>query len=253
MPGGTLIVSRAENLFPYCRKRFLELGFTDVEATREEKDSLNMVINELKPRLVLMSSGFYHAATPYMAGQILKRFPKLNIATVSLGEFPDYIAAWFHFHHVKSYVNLWEGYEEFYRGLQIVRQGGEYISPGAQREIERFSEWPDTNEETTKRLMEVLVLLCDGFSPKDIGASLQISRNAVTYHLKRLYRIFHVKNREGMVGMAWELGLITKSDRCFYVRKKEDGPLPAWAAVRMDRKVSRHGNQNEKRNIPGGR
>jgi hypothetical protein len=64
-----------------------------------------------------------------MTGQMLKRFPKLNIAAVSLGEFPDYLAAWFYFHGVKSYINWWDGYEEFYKGLEIVRQGGAYISP----------------------------------------------------------------------------------------------------------------------------
>jgi DNA-binding CsgD family transcriptional regulator len=79
--------------------------------------------------------------------------------------------------------------------------------------------------------MEVLILLCKGFSHKGIGESLQISRNTVTYHLKRLYRIFHVNNREGMVAMAWELGLVTRGD-VFYERRQELGPLPAWAAVK---------------------
>jgi DNA-binding NarL/FixJ family response regulator len=250
MPGGTLIVSRANNLFAYYQKRLLELGFTDVEATGEEKDSLNMVINELKPRLVLIGSGFYHAGTPYMMGQLLKRFPKLNIAAVSLGEFPDYLAAWFFFHGVRSYINLWDGYEEFHQGLQIVRQGGTYISPPVQKLIELFSEWPDTNDKVTKRLMEILILLCRGFSPDDIGDSLQVNRNTVTYHLKRLYRMFHVHNREGMVGLAWELGLVTAKDMCFYNRKDPVGPFPAWAAVKIGEKKE-NDYQNEKWRVPG--
>jgi hypothetical protein len=95
LPGGTLIVSKAIKLFPYYKKRLNDLGFMDVEAAGEEKDGLNMIINKMKPRLVLAGSGFYHAGTPYMAGRLLKRFPKLNIAAVSLGEFPDSLAVWF--------------------------------------------------------------------------------------------------------------------------------------------------------------
>jgi hypothetical protein len=38
---------------------------------------------------MLVESGFYHACTPYMMGRLLKLFPKLNIAAVSLGEYPD--------------------------------------------------------------------------------------------------------------------------------------------------------------------
>jgi DNA-binding NarL/FixJ family response regulator len=127
---------------------------------------------------------------------------------------------------------FWEGYEEFVRGLETVRRGGAYISPRVQKLIDRFPEWPDTEEEDTKRLMEVLIMLCSGISQKDIGTSLQISRNTVSYHLKRLYRIFHLENREGMVALAWEVGLVTKNDSCFFRRDRETGPVPVWAGVK---------------------
>jgi DNA-binding NarL/FixJ family response regulator len=251
MAGGTLIVSRAKPLFPFYQQYLPGLGFKDVEATGEEKDSLNMVINELKPRLMLVESNFYHAGTPYMMGQILKRFPKLNIAAVSLGEYPAILGAWFYFHGVKSYVNFREGVEEFLKGLAIVRQGGAYISPRVQKLIDQFPEWPDTEGEDTKRLMEVLIMLCGGISQNDIGASLQISRNTVGYHLKRLYKIFHVENREGMVALAWELGLVTREDVCFLKRDNELEPLPVWAAVKLGRK--KNDPKNEKRRVPAGR
>jgi hypothetical protein len=90
-----LVVSRATKLFPYYKKSLEELGFKDEEVTGEEKDSLNMVINKMKPRLVLVGSGFYHAGTPYMMGRLHKTFPKLDIAAVSLGGFPDSLAVWF--------------------------------------------------------------------------------------------------------------------------------------------------------------
>jgi DNA-binding NarL/FixJ family response regulator len=230
-----LIVSRAVNLFPHFIKRLTELGFKDVEATEEEKDSLNAVINEKKPRLVLIASGFYHAGTPYMAGRLRKDFPNLNIAAVSLGEFPGSIAAWFIFHGVKSYLDLWEGCEEFHRGLQTVREGGAYISPRVEKLINRFTEWPETKTKVPKRLLEILVLLCNAFIPEDIGALLHINRNTVNKDLKELYRIFHVKNREGMVALAWDLGIVTGRDTCFYGRKREEaGRIPEWAEVKRN-------------------
>jgi hypothetical protein len=128
LPGGTLIVSRAKNLFPYYKRSLEDAGFKDVEITAEEKDSLNMAINEKKPRLVLVGSGFYHAATSYMMGRVLKLFPKLNIAAVSLWELPDEIAVWFIWHGVKSYLDIWDGDKEFYKGLEEVRNGKAYIS-----------------------------------------------------------------------------------------------------------------------------
>jgi hypothetical protein len=95
MTGGTLVISRMVKLHDRIKKRFEEFGFTNVVITGEEKDSLNYVINELKPRLVIIGSGFYKAATPYMAGWLLKGFPKLRIVAVSASEYPDDVAAWF--------------------------------------------------------------------------------------------------------------------------------------------------------------
>jgi DNA-binding NarL/FixJ family response regulator len=239
-----LIVSRAEKLFPHYKRRLTELGFKDVETTSEEKDSLNTVINEVKPRLVLIGSGFYHAGTPYMAGMILKNFPNLTTAAVSLGEFPDSLAAWFIWRGVKSYLNLWEGYEEFHNGLQEVRRGKAYISPGVRKMMDRSPEWPETKDKMQRRQMETLILLCCGFVPKDIGDAMHIDRRTVGRHLEELYKMFHVKNRGEMVAAAWGLGIVTEKDVCFYSRKREKtGPLPEWAAVKlkMERRVLRSG------------
>jgi DNA-binding NarL/FixJ family response regulator len=240
MPGGTLIVSRAKNLFPYYQRRLLELGFKDVEATGEEKDSLNFVINEVKPRLVMVDSGFYHAGTPYMMGRLLKTFPKLNIAAVSMGEFPDTLAVWFIWHGVKSYVNFWEGYEKFHEGLQEIRKGNAYITRNVRRLIDLFPEWPQTrNKDIPKRQMETLVLLCNGFISEHIGNSMHVTGRTITTNLDKLNQTFHVKNREALVSMAWGLGIVTDKDMCFYDRKGDTGPLPEWAAAkkRMNKEV----------------
>jgi DNA-binding NarL/FixJ family response regulator len=232
MPGGTLIVSRAQNLFSYYRKRLIDAGFKDVEATGEEKDSLNFVINEKNPHLMLVDSGFYHAGTPYMMERLLKTFPKLNIAAVSLGEFPDYLAVWFIWRGVKSYLNFWEGYEEFYQGLEEVRQGRPYISPDVQRLMDEFGEWPDTSSKVTRRQMEVLILVCNGFTAESIGKTLYISRATVNWHLDKLYKTFHADGREALIRAAFALKLVTDKDLIFYDREKQIEPLPDWAAVR---------------------
>jgi DNA-binding NarL/FixJ family response regulator len=240
LPGGTLVVSRAKKLFPHYKKRLLDLGFKDVEVTGEEKDSLNMVISELKPGLVLIGSGIYHAGTPYMAGQLLKRFRKLNIAAVSIGEFPDSLAVWFIWRGVKSYVNFLEGVEEFYFGLEEIRQGRQYISPAVRRLMDGFPEWPETREKITKRYLEILILLCNGFTPDQIGNELHISGRTVSTRLNEIYKMFHVNNREEMVAMAWGLGIVTGKDTPFYRGRSDIEPFPEWAAVKLKTDRMRH-------------
>jgi DNA-binding NarL/FixJ family response regulator len=236
VPGGVLIVSRAKNLFPYFKKVLEDAGFKDIELTSEEKDSLNTVINETNPRLMMVDSGFYHAGTPYMMGQLLKKFPKLDIAAVSLGEYPDEIAAWFIWHGVRSYLNFQDGEKEFFEGLEEIRKGKPYISRSVRRLLDLFPVNPNVDDKITKRHLEVLVLLCKGHLLEEIGSLLYVSKNTVTAHLKRMYKIFHVQSREAMVSMAWELGLVTTKD-CFYRRKKDSEALPEWAEIK--RKASK--------------
>jgi DNA-binding NarL/FixJ family response regulator len=227
------MVSRAKKLFPHIKKRLVDLRFPDVEVTGEEKDSLNRVMNEKKPKLLLVGSGFYQAGTPYMMGELLCQFPKLNIAALSVHDYPDSLATWFIWHGVKSYFDLWEGFEEFHQGLQDVRHGKNYISPNVRHLIDLFPEWPDTKSKVTKRQMEIVVFLCCGFVPEHIGDEMHITRRTVTNHLKDLYKMFHVKNRAEMVAHAWKSGLVTEKDMRFIDRERTTQPLPEWAAVKQ--------------------
>jgi len=230
--GGVLALSRAAELRTEIQRRLEMSGFEDVTVTDEENEALNTVICNKKPRLVIIDSWFYQDGTPYRVGELIKLFPKLNIAVVSVHDFPVSRAPWFIWEGAKSYLSLWEGYGEFQRGLRIVREGKQYISPKVQRLIEHCEEWPDTKSRMTKRQKECLVMLCCGLIPVQIGEILHISRSTVYNHLNSLYNAFHAGSREEMIALAWEMELVTPQDIRLYNRKKECLPLPEWAAVK---------------------
>jgi len=233
MLGGTLFVSKAEKLFPYYKKLFEQTyGYKDITFTCAGKDGLTMAINELKPHLLIMDSWFYQAGTPYMTGELLECFPELNIAAISFHDYPASLAAWFIWRGVRSYINLWDGEEEFRRGILAVREGEQYVSPLVLALIEQHHEWPDTKCKLTRRQMECLTLLCCGFVPERIGDELHISRKTVSNHLDSLYKTFHVKNREEMVAVAWGLQLVTTDDIRFIDRTLYSSTLPKWAETK---------------------
>jgi DNA-binding NarL/FixJ family response regulator len=235
MTGGTLVVSRANLLFPLF-KRLLEneAGFAHLSFTTAEKDALNTAIVKHNPRLLMIDSDFYYGATPYMIGEIHLSFPELEIAVISLTDYPSSLSAWFIWEGAKSFISLWDGDEEFYHGLMLVREGKQYISPKVQHLIDIQPEWPDTHNKLTKRLKECLIMLCCGFVPAHIGAVMHITRKTVNNHLKTLYNIFHVNNREEMVAVAWTIDLVTKKDIRFYDRKRECKRFPEWVAIKKN-------------------
>ncbi|MCL1991950.1 MAG: LuxR C-terminal-related transcriptional regulator [Spirochaetes bacterium] len=234
MAGATIFLSRATMLHRETKERLEKLGFEDVIVTDIDKDALNFLIRKEKPKLLMIDSAFYQACTPYMTGELHRLFPKLNIAAISVYDYPQSLAPWFIWHGATSYANLWEGYEEFHKGLEIIKQGKSYISPKTQELIDLHPEWPDTKSKVTKRMQECLILLCCGFEPQRIGEELGITKKTVYNHIGFLYETFHVRNREEMVALAWQMGIVTQSDIRFYgADNNKKKSLPEWAAIKM--------------------
>jgi DNA-binding NarL/FixJ family response regulator len=240
--GGTLIISRAAANFPDFKHYLETFGFQDVEATSEEKKRLCRLIGEMKPRIVFIESCFYSCATPYMMGRLLRDMPRLRIAAFSIGEFSDDLALWFYFHGLKGYLNCREGKDEFDYGLEEIRKGREYFSPGVRGLIDLYSEWPEIHLDVTRRQMETLLFLCNGFMTKEIANYLNVSRRTVEWHLKELYGIFHVHTKEELIKAAVYLDLFTKKDMSFYGGTWKPPSLPEWAAAKQ--MLSRRGKND---------
>jgi DNA-binding NarL/FixJ family response regulator len=227
MPGGTLILSREKHLYPYLGKRLVELGFTNFEITGEERDSLNSIINDAKPRLVLVDSGFYECSTPYMMGQLLKTFPKLNIAAVSVFyKIPDDLAMWFIFNGVKSYINFLEGPDEFYGGLDKVREGKEYISPGVIERMNMRREMAEPARNITPRQIEIIRLLCNGFTGREICNVLAIADDTLSVQKRNIYTCLNVRNEKELIRVALLLKCISVEELRFFGGKYLLNPQP---------------------------
>jgi DNA-binding NarL/FixJ family response regulator len=229
--GGTLLLSREKQLYPYLEKRCKELGFANFEITGEERDSLNSLINDMKPWLVLVGSSFYECSTPYMMGRLLKMFPKLTIAAVSaFNKIPDDLAMWFIINGVKSYVNFFEGSDEFYSGLNKVRQGKEYVSPGVLKRMDMRREMADPAGNVTPRQMEIIRLLCNGFTGREICGVLAIAEDTLSVQKRKLYTTLNVRNEKELIRVALLHGWITVEGLRFYGREYTLNPLPEKTA-----------------------
>ena len=238
--GGTLFVSRAINLHNEYKQELESLGFRNVTVTAVEKDGLNNLIDELEPRLLLMDSRFYEIATPYMMGEIIKCHSDLYTAAVSFDDYPLCRAAYFIFYGVTSYVDKWEGMEEFNKGMKLVRDGEKYIAPMLDKVISGM-DWPDVKSKMTKRLMDCVLMLCNGFRIKRMCDTMHLGRSTVENHLHHLYEIFGVEGREEMVALAWKLHLVNDDDIKFYDDRVLNFSMPDWMEKKkeIDRRIAR--------------
>jgi len=235
MPGGTLVVSRAVNLYPFIRKKLTEMGFENVVVTGVEKDGLNMLIREMKPRLVFMGAKFYRSETPYMIAALHKAFPKLNIAAVCASDFPDDLAMYFIVNGARSYVNLLEGEEEFLKGMGEIRDGRAYIAPGVQRRIEMRSVYPRPTGELSGRQVAMARLIANGFTGAEIADTLHISEGTVDNGKSGIYTALNVRNEREVIRTAINLGIVRPEELDFFPRDYVLKPKPYKVKGRRDK------------------
>src|SRR5215510_1066815 len=174
-----LLISRSINNQIYFKTELENRGFPKVFVTNADKDALNFLINELKPKLVIIGAGFYYCSTAYMMSLLLKKFPELNIAAVSISPYPADLAMWFIFNGVKSYFNFYDCADEFFIGLDCIREGKRYVSKPVQERIDIRRDLPMPAQILSQRQFEVVKLLCNGFTSWEIGDVLHISESTV--------------------------------------------------------------------------
>ncbi len=102
--------------------------------------------------------------------------------------------------------------EEFFELLAGIERGEPALSPRlAGRILEEFRrsrrapDRPDADD-LTERELEVLRLLSQGASNREIAAALHISENTVKFHIKNILDKLHLRNRAEVVAYAARRG-----------------------------------------------
>ncbi len=69
------------------------------------------------------------------------------------------------------------------------------------------------SEDLTEREKQVLELVAEGATNRDIASRLNVTENTVKYHLKNILEKLHLRNRAQAVAYAMQAGLLKKGTR----------------------------------------
>ena len=247
MTGGTLIVSREVNLLQHYKERLEALGYKNVAYTANDKDGLNMVINELKPKTVFVEADFYDSATPYMMSLLVKRFKRISFVVVSMSRYPPDRGMCFIINGVKSFLYYPDGIEQFYRGLECVRDGNIFISPSVQERFEIRDDLPRPAVELTEKEIEVARLVCNAYTGPEIADTLHLSLRTVNFHKRELYTNLSIRNENELIRVMQYLGIVKQNELNFYGRNYELSPMSC--KKKEDRKMKRAKKNEQKAKI----
>ena len=98
--------------------------------------------------------------------------------------------------------------EQLVAAVRVVRDGGRYLDGHAQAAVAEGGETPDPYGTLTEREREVLHLICDGATTKEIASTLGIGDKTAENHRGRVLRKLDLGNTAELVRYAARHGLV---------------------------------------------
>lgn len=155
-----------------------------------------------KPDLILMDINMSPINGFDATKIILREAPDALVVAISMHALPAYARRMFQM-GAKGYVTKNSSKEEFVSAILEVKAGNKFICQEiknivAQQELEDGGGHPDMNS-LSKREIEVVQLIKEGLSSKEIAKSLTISLKTVEVHRYNILRKLKLKNTASLV------------------------------------------------------
>lgn len=114
--------------------------------------------------------------------------------------------------------------EQFLALLTGIKQGESPLSPGMaakvltefarlQQERDLADRAADKTSLLSSQQVEILKLVAQGLTYKEIGGLVYLSEASIKYHMGEIMQRLHLENRSQVIAFAAELGLTAKRDR----------------------------------------
>lgn len=141
-----------------------------------------------------------------------KELKQVKVLILSMYQSSDYMLRTLQ-SGARGYVLKGASTEELVKAIELVHAGETFFSPEITRlALNHFVQGTGDGTglaELTNREREVLALVADGFSNKDIASSLGLGVRTVETHREHIMRKLHVHNVAGLTRLAIANGLIT--------------------------------------------
>lgn len=197
-----ILIADDHHLFRDGLARILnDLPQVTVIASVENGDEAIRKAEELKPDVILMDVNMPHTTGVEATRQIHARQPEIKIVMLTISEREDdlfeAIRAGARGYLLKSATS-----NELMEAIQHVQAGEAMIAPAmAMKLMEVFAAQhtptriADAVDDLTGREHEVLGLVAQGLSNKEIGAQLSLSPHTIKAHLRTILDKLHLRSR----------------------------------------------------------
>ncbi len=186
-------------------KKLLEPEY-DVVATVGDGRALVRIAATLKPQVIIIDIGM-PLLNGLDAGQQIKRILRsVKLVFLTMNTDPVLAAEAFR-RGASAYLLKTCAASELAVAIREVLKGMSYLSPAIAKETVDFllrqdKEFIDEGQRLTERQREVLQLLTEGKSMKEVAYALNVTTNTVAFHKYRIMEILNAKSNAELVQYA---------------------------------------------------
>jgi DNA-binding NarL/FixJ family response regulator len=168
--------------------------------------------DRLQPDIVVLDIGMPHL-NGFDAGRKLKHtLPNIKLVFMTMHEDPYLVGEAFRA-GASAFLLKEAAASELIEAIDQVLKGGSYITPSAKEGLNNISLRDPKNRERapepTPRQREVIQLLAEGRSMKEVASELKITRRTVAGHKYAVMELLHLKTNADLVQYAIEHGIIS--------------------------------------------
>ena len=199
--------------------RSLLESLAGVEVVGESGDgheTLDLIV-KTSPDVALLDIGMPGLNGLEVARRVAKESPRTRIVMLSMYADRTYLRQALRA-GVAGYLLKGAAVAELPLALQSVMRGETYLTPRVSREVvqgflrESQNEEPTPLEGLTKRQREILQLIAEGKSTKEIAQVLDVSVKTVETHRMRMMERLGIHDVPGLVRFAIRAGLVSPTD-----------------------------------------
>ncbi|MGA9755341.1 MAG: response regulator transcription factor [Desulfobaccales bacterium] len=196
-------------------------GITDVEVVGEASDGLELLrlLHEVTPNLVILDISMPNLRGLEATREIKMVNPGVKVLILTMHKDREYL-----YHALtagaEGYLLKEDADGELIAAIETLRKGGTFISPLLSTQmadifVEKFRSGGELRaapgEPLTVREREIIKLIAEGKSSKEIGELLFISSRTAQHHRANIMRKLHVKKTADLVKYAIQKGYVMDS------------------------------------------
>ena len=212
-PAARLLIADDHKLLADACKSLLEPEFQVVGVVTDGR-TLVKVAATLNPDVIVLDIGMPQLNGLDAAEQLKHKMPSVKLVFLTMNMGADVAAEAFR-RGASAYVLKHSAAEELVTAIRKVVQGESYLSPLIARETVTFllNQGKSSSEEKriTKRQTEILQLLAEGMSMKEVANVLDLKPGTVAFHKYRMMETLGVRTNAELLEYAIKRQMTTSS------------------------------------------